>query len=304
MTEAVEAAFAASRGRLEGLAYRMLGSRADAEDVLQDAYLRLSGTRHDDIRNLEGFLFTTVTRLCLDQLKRAHKQREVYVGPWLPEPILDADTLTADTAVEIADDLSFALLLTLEKLSAPERAAFLLHDVFECSYAQVAATLGKSETACRQLASRARKAVTGARPTQPASPAAHQALLESFSEAVVTGDTGRLEALLTADAVAYSDGGGNRLAALRPIFGADRVARFFAGLSRKHQRRGRSSSVSAAVINGLPGLVLHVDGVLEETISIDIDDHRIAAVYVVRNPEKLHAVQNVLAPPRPDVGAL
>ncbi len=295
MSTDLEGAFAGCRGRLEGLAYRMLGSRADAEDVVQDAYLRVARTRLDDIRNLEAFLFKTVTRLCLDQLKRAHRRREVYVGPWLPEPVLDAETLSADTAAEIADDLSFALLLILEKLSAPERAAFLLHDVFDCSYAEIAASLDKSEAACRQLAARARKAVTGARPARPTPPGAHQALLQSFMEAVTTGDVGGIEALLTADAVAYSDGGGVKLAALQPIVGAAKVARFFAGIVRKSHRRGDRAEIAAVPINGLPGLVVHLDGALEQTMSIDVRDGRIAAIYVVRNPEKLRAVETTLA---------
>jgi RNA polymerase sigma-70 factor (ECF subfamily) len=142
------------RGKLLGLAYRMLGSRADAEDVLQDAYLRFASAR--DVANAEAFLVTIVTRLCLDRLKSARARREIYVGPWLPEPVLDADTLSPHAATELADDLSFALMLALERLSPAERAAFLLHDVFDAPFAEIASALGKSEAACRQLAARAR----------------------------------------------------------------------------------------------------------------------------------------------------
>lgn len=286
----VEDALTSSRGRLQGLAYRMLGSHADAEDIVQEAYLRVRGRDQDGIRNLEAFLFTTVTRLCLDQLKSARARREVYVGPWLPEPVIDTESLSPEQATELADDLSFALLLTLEKLSAPERAAFLLHDVFDTSFAQIAETLGKSEAACRQLAARARKAVKSARPAQPAPPEAHKTLLTKFAEAVATGDLSRLQALLAADAVSYSDGGGVKLAALNPVVGADKVARFFVGLFQKHEARGGRSELQIASVNGLPGFVIYVDGELDHTLSIEVEDGQIRAIYVVRNPDKLRAV--------------
>ena len=282
--------FSAARGRLLGLAYRMLGSRADAEDILQDAYLRFQGVDAAGIRNVEAFLVTTVTRLCLDRLKSARHQREIYVGPWLPEPVLDSEQLSPETAAEIADDLSFALMLTLEKLSAPERAAFLLHDVFDAPFAQIATALGKSEAACRQLAARARKAVRSAKPAQPVSPEAHRKLALRFAEAVSTGDASQLEALLTADAVTYTDGGGVKIAALQPIRGADKVSRFFAGLVRKHQAQGGTRAFHPAEINGAPGLIVYVDGELDQTVSLEVEGDRIAAIYVVRNPEKLGAV--------------
>src|SRR5437773_5233340 len=173
------------RGRLLGLAYRMLGSRSDAEDIVQDAYLRFTGAR--DVRNPEAFLVTVVTRLCLDRLKSAKAQREVYVGPWLPEPVCDAEGLSAEAATELADDLSFALLLALDRLSPAERAAFLLHDVFDAPFSEIAATLDKSEAACRQLATRARKAVREARPAPPAPQEAHTRLLAAFINAVSSG---------------------------------------------------------------------------------------------------------------------
>jgi RNA polymerase sigma-70 factor (ECF subfamily) len=154
------------RGRLLGLAYRMLGSRSDAEDVVQDAYLRFAGAQ--DVHNAEAFLVTVVTRLCLDRLKSAKAQREVYIGPWLPEPVFDAEGLSADAATELADDLSFALLLALDRLSPMERAAFLLHDVFDTPFTEIAAMLGRTEASCRQLASRARRAVRDNRPAPAA----------------------------------------------------------------------------------------------------------------------------------------
>lgn len=290
---ALEDSFAACSGRLQGLAYRMLGSRADAEDILQDAYLRVTQSGRTDIRNHEAFLVTTVTRLCLDQLRSARARREVYVGPWLPEPILDTDGLSPETAAEIADDLSFALLMTLEKLSAPERASFLLHDVFETPYAQISDALGKSEAACRQLAARGRKAVKSAKRPGHAPPEAHAALLSKFVEASASGDPSRLAALLTEDAVAYSDGGGVKIAALNPIIGADKVARFFTGLQRKLDALGASGEFIPATINGAPGLIVYIDGALDQTVSIDVEDGRISAFYLVRNPEKLQAIEAV-----------
>ncbi len=287
----VEEAFAAERGRLQGLAYRMLASRQDAEDVLQDAYLRLTQADLSDIRNPRAYLTTVVTRLCLDRLKSARQRREIYVGPWLPEPIVDAAAPSPERAIELADDLSFALLLTLERLSPPERAAFLLHDVFDIAFSEIAGTLGKSEAACRQLAARARKAVKRARPAGTAPPEAHRVLLERFSEALSTGDASRLEALLTADAVSYSDGGGIKSAALNPVRGADKVARFFAGMVRKHTARGGTAELEAAIINGLPGFIVYLDGAFDHTLSIDVSDQLISAIFVVRNPEKLTAIK-------------
>ena len=273
------------RSKLLGLAYRMLGSRADAEDVLQDAYLRFASAR--DVRNEEAFLVTTVTRLCLDRLKSARARREIYVGPWLPEPVLDAEAFSPQTATELADDLSFALLLALERLSPTERAAFLLHDVFDAPYSEVAAALGKSEIACRQLASRARKTVHDTRPAAPASPEAHARLLAAFGQAVGSGDLEKLTALLREDAIALSDGGGVKSAALNPIVGADKVARFFIGLARKAAAGGESVAFEAREINGAIGLLVFLGGALDQALSIAVDGKKIAAVFVVRNPQKL-----------------
>jgi RNA polymerase sigma-70 factor (ECF subfamily) len=271
------------RGRLLGLAYRMLGSRSDAEDAVQDAYLRFAGAR--DVRNPEAFLVTVVTRLCLDRLKSAKVQREVYVGPWLPEPVFDAEGLAADAATELADDLSFALLLALDRLSPLERAAFLLHDVFDMPFADVAGMIDRTEAACRQLATRARRAVKDARPSPAAPPNRHAALLSAFGEAVASGDVSRLAGLLRADAIALTDGGGRKSAALNPIMGAAKVARFFIGLANKNA--GRDISIKPTMINGTVGALVYVDGELDHSLSVAIDGDRIAAIYIVRNPDKL-----------------
>jgi len=274
------------RGRLLGLAYRMLGSRSDAEDVVQDAYLRFAGAA--DVRNPEAFLVTIVTRLCLDRLKSAKAQREIYVGPWLPEPVFDAEGLSADAATELADDLSFALLLALDRLSPPERAAFLLHDVFDMPFSEVAGMLDRTEAACRQLATRARRAVRDARPAPAATPDHHARLLSAFSEAVASGDISRLAGLLREDAVAVTDGGGRKTAALNPIMGADKIARFFIALAAKNA--GRDIRIEPAVINGTAGALLYMDGEVDHSLSMAIDGDRIAAIYIVRNPDKLRHV--------------
>jgi RNA polymerase sigma-70 factor, ECF subfamily len=271
------------RGRLLGLAYRMLGSRSDAEDIVQDAYLRFAAAQ--DVHNPEAFLVTIVTRLCLDRLKSARAQRERYVGPWLPEPVCDAEGLSPDAATELADDLSFALLLALDRLSPTERAAFLLHDVFDTPFAEIATMLGRSEAACRQLATRARRAVRDQRPAPAATPDSHARLLMAFGEAVTSGNVARLAELLRQDAVAITDGGGRKTAALNPITGADKIARFFIGLAAKNA--GHDIRIAPAMINGAVGALLYLDGELDHTMSMAIEGNRIAAIYIVRNPDKL-----------------
>ncbi len=282
--------FELHRGSLLGLAYRMLGSRVDAEDAVQDAWLRWSATQRLDIDNAEAFLVRIVTRLCLDRLKSARSKREVYVGPWLPEPIVDAEALSSHAATELAEDLSFALLLALDRLSPLERAAFLLHDVFDAPYASVAGALGRSEDACRKLASRARLAIkrNGRVPSAPDDE--HARLLAAFVEAVESGDISRIECLLTEDAVALSDGGGRVLAALNPIRGADHVARFISGVVRKQIEAGVTLRVENASINGRPGLLLWADDQLGQAVAVDVTDGHIATLYMVLNPDKLAAL--------------
>ena len=279
------------RGRLLGLAYRMLGSRSDAEDVVQDAYLRFAGAQ--DVRNAEAFLVTVVTRLCLDRLKSARAQREVYVGPWLPEPVFDAEGLSAEAATELADDLSFALMLALDRLSPLERAAFLLHDVFDTPFAEIAAMLDRTEASCRQLASRARRAVRDDRPPPAAPPDSHARLLRAFGEAVASGDVARLAELLREDAVALTDGGGRKTAARNPIVGAEKIARFFIGLAAKNA--GHDIRVEPATINGAFGALLYLDGELDHTMSMAISGEKIAAIYIVRNPDKLRHLPTTTA---------
>lgn len=271
----------------------MLGSRSEAEDVVQDAYLRFAGAEH--VRNKEAFLVTVVTRLCLDRLKSAKAQRETYIGPWLPEPVFDAEGLAADAATELADDLSFALMLALDRLSPLERAAFLLHDVFDRPFAEVAQMLDRSEAACRQLAARARRTVREAHPAPQAAADSHARLLAAFCEAAASGDVSALAGLLREDAIAISDGGGRKSAALNPIKGAQKIIRFLIGIIAKNA--GHDIRVTPMLINGSTGVLLHMDGEIDHTLSMAIDGEKIAAIYIVRNPDKLrHAPQGPVQP--------
>jgi RNA polymerase sigma-70 factor (ECF subfamily) len=276
------------RARLLGLAYRMLGSRSDAEDVVQDAYLRFAGAQ--DVRNTEAFLVTIVMRLCLDRLKSARAQREIYVGPWLPEPVFDADGLSADAASELADDLSLALMLTLDRLSPLERAAFLLHDVFDRPFSEVAQMLDRTDAACRQLAARARRAVRDERPSPQAAPDRHARLLSAFCEAAASGNTSALAGLLREDAIAITDGGGRKIAALNPIKGAQKIIRFLIGIGGKNA--GRDIRIVPMTINGSAGALLYMDGEIDHALSLAIDGEKIAAIYMVRNPDKLRHAPN------------
>jgi RNA polymerase sigma-70 factor, ECF subfamily len=282
--------FEPHRRHLTGLAYRMLGSLAEAEDAVQEAYLRWHATDQRKVADARAFLSKTVTRLCLDQLKSARVRRETYVGPWLPEPLLEESGLVVETASDYAHDLSVALMLALERLSPLERAAFLLHDVFDMDFAQVAETLGRGEAACRQLAARAREHVRAARPRFPFRPDEGARLAEAFMAAARSGDAGALARLLTADAALHSDGGGKKRAALNVIHGRDKIAAFFAGLVRKETSAITAIRVRPARINGLPGFVaVEPDGTVQ-TIALEIAGAEIAAIYVVRNPDKLRHV--------------
>ena len=285
--------FERSRRRLTGLAYRMLGSLAEAEDIVQEAYLRWQGADRARVASPPAYLAKTVARLCLDHMKSARVRRETYVGPWLPEPVLDSAMLAADDAADEADDLSVALLLTLERLSPLERAAFLLHDVFGMGFAEIADVLGRTEPACRQLAARGRARVREERPRFKPSPDEGRHLADAFHAAIVSGDLERLARTLANDAVLYSDGGGKRPAALNPIVGRDKIMRLLAALLRK---QGSADNLRArpAEINGLPGFVIaDADGALQ-TLALDIRDGKIAALYWVANPDKLRHVRGAL----------
>ena len=288
MTEAVQT-FEPHRRRLTGLAYRMLGSLSEAEDIVQDAYLRWHAADRTRVGNPQAYLSRTVARLCLDHLKSARSRHETYVGPWLPEPIVDETALSPDSASEFADDLSIALLMTLERLSPLERAAFLLHDVFDMEFGEIAGVLDRSETACRQLASRGRAHVADARPRFRPSEDEVTRLTDAFHRAMVSGDAASLADVLAQDAVLYSDGGGKRAAALNPIYGRDKILRFFAGLAEKNGAPP-PETVRRLAINGMPGFLLVGDDGEIDTIALDIRDGGVVAIYAVRNPDKLRHV--------------
>ena len=282
MDPALTDVFEAQRPRLSRLAYRMLGSVAEAEDVLQDGWLRWRRAA-EGVTDPAAWLVRTTTRLCIDRLRAAKAQREAYRGPWLPEPLIEP--LTEDP-VERAEDVSVAFLLALERLSPLERAVFLLHDVFDEDYASVAETLGRTEPAVRQLASRARDHVRDARPRFAVSQEDATRLATAFVTAAAQGDMAGLSALLAEDAILVSDGGGKRKAALRVMVGRDDVIRLFEGL----RWRGGGADIRGlelAWINGAPGVVMQLeDG--PATVAFEPDaDGRIAAVYMVRNPDKL-----------------
>ena len=276
------AEFQEARPRLQRLAYRMLGSVAEAEDVVQDAWMRWSRAP-DDVRAPAAWLLQATARLALDRLKSARARRETYVGPWLPEPLIEPFTVDP---VERAEDVSVAFLLALERLSPLERAVFLLHEVFDQDYAEVAAALGRSEAACRQLAARARDHLRDARPrfTVPQEQASR--LVTAFMRAVRSDDPQALASMLAEDAVLVSDGGGKRPAALRPLVGREDVLKLLAGVAHRWALPP-PEELRLAWINGLPGAVFDTsDGV--QTIAFEPDETgRLAAIYIVRNPDKL-----------------
>lgn len=276
------ATFRPLRPRLVRIAYRMLGSVAEAEDAVQDAYIRWHQTDRDAVRDPAAFLTRTVTRLCLDVLKSARHKRETYVGPWLPEPLL----ATEDEDVPDEHDLTLTLMLALERLSPLERAAFLLHDIFGVPFEEIAKTLDRDPATCRQLATRARKNVRAERTRFTVPKDEGRRIADAFFAASRSGDTEALQSLLADNVVAYADGGGKMRAALNPIVGLRKVRDMFLAFARKADHKA-SPLLYRGEIDGLPGFVsVEPDGVLQST-ALDIIDGRIIAVYVVRNPDKL-----------------
>lgn len=292
--------FEKHRTHLMGIAYRMLGEMAGAEDVVQDAWLRWQRSDTADICDVRAWLSAVTVRLALDALRKVRARRESYVGPWLPEPILPDDmrALAADepaAKAELASDLSLALLHVLERLSPEERAAFILHDAFDRDYDEIAATLNKTETACRKLVSRARERVKTDRPRFTVSGAQHRDLLTRFAQASALSDVESMAQLLVPDVVAYTDGGGRVAAALNPIYGADKVVRFLIGLGRKFYAEA-DVEMAPTEINGRPGLIMLANGEIIAVLTVESDGERITAIYAVRNPEKLARISRPSAP--------
>jgi len=287
------------RRRLLGLGYRMLGSMADAEDAVQETYLRWHAADRDNVSDPRAFLMTTTTRICLDMLTSARARHEEYVGPWLPEPVFDTTALAPDKRTELAEDLSIALLLTLDRLSPLERAAFLLHDVFDFSFTEVAKTLERSESACRKLATRARTHVrtlrprgttTTAIPEQPGKiDVKHTQLMAAFAKAAQWGDLNALTQLLANDVRVVTDAGGQMAEALEVIEGADRAAQFIIGIARRRPDSpwGKGFRLRFTPINGWPGVVVEGPEGPVQTAAFEIEGGVIRALYVVRNLDKL-----------------
>jgi RNA polymerase sigma-70 factor (TIGR02957 family) len=279
-------AFVAYRNLLFTVAYEMLGSAADAEDVLQETWLRWAGVDLGAVRDQRAYLVRITTRQALDRLRTLRRRKESYVGPWLPEPLLTAPDVAED--VELAESVSMAMLLVLETLTPTERAVFVLREVFDLEYDEIAEAVGKTPAAVRQVAHRARAHVAARRPRGGVSPAETRGALQAFQRAIETGDLQNLLDMLAPDVVLLSDGGGVVQAVVRPIVGADRVGRLLAG---GLPRVGGAASVEPVQINGSPALIIRLNGEIDDVVAVRIDDGLITGLYAVRNPEKLSRVE-------------
>lgn len=282
----VVSAFESERKRLTSVAYRMLGRWSEAEDAVQDAFLRWQAADHALIATPAAWLTTVVVRLCLDRIRRAKAAREVYVGPWLPEPILTmegGERREAETE-SFADDLSLGLMVVLERLGPEERAAFILREAFDSSYAEIASALGKNEPAVRQLVSRARERVRAERPRFRAEPEKHQRLMSEFLSAVAANDTARLVAMMKSDVKFVSDGGGKAPAALRVVSSPQEVAQLILHLAGA---KGGPREMRFVTANGVPSVWFRDAQGFETLAQFDVDDDKVGAIYIVRNPEKL-----------------
>jgi RNA polymerase sigma-70 factor (ECF subfamily) len=286
MSERATEEFVAHRNLLFTVAYEMLGSAADAEDVLQETWLRWADVDLSTVRDRRAYLVRITTRQALRRLRTLRRRKEAYVGPWLPEPLLTAPDVAED--VELADSVSMAMLLVLETLTPVERAVFVLREVFDLEYDEIAEAVGKSPAAVRQVAHRARAHVAARRPREVVSPAETRDAFEAFRRAVETGDLQRLLDILAPDVVFLGDGGGVVQAALKPIVGVGRVAQvLLTGMSRIAD----AVSLHPAQVNGYPALILRLNGEIDTVIAVRIDDGLITGLYVVRNPGKLSRVE-------------
>jgi RNA polymerase sigma-70 factor (ECF subfamily) len=284
------------RPRLFGIAYRMLGTRQEAEDAVQEAMARWYGTDTGEIRSPEAWLTTVVSRICLDRLRILATEREAYIGPWLPEPLV-GEAQSPECQVELASDLSMALFMVLQRLSPEERAAFLMHDAFDCGYQEIGRVLGKTEAACRQMVHRARERVRKERPRFEVSENAHRQLVERYVQAVQARDAEQIASLLAPEAVLISDGGGKMWAARKPVVGRDRIIRLETGVLRKLKGQ---FTLQLAEVNGRAGAMAFLDGQPFAVTSFETDGRQILSVMRVLNPDKLFNLGSELASvPRP-----
>jgi RNA polymerase sigma-70 factor (ECF subfamily) len=288
--------FTTDRPLLFSIAYRMLGSATDAEDVLQDAWLRYRSADESTIRSPRAFATTIVTRLCLDRLKSARMTREEYIGPWLPEPVLTSEIDGPDTILQRAESVTLAFLVLLEKLSPDERAVFLFKDVFEYDHSEIADMLGTTADNSRQLLRRAKLRMAEGRPRLSGTAQSRRAIAERFARAFSSGDGAELTAMLADDVGMWSDGGGKASAARRPLIGRDTVLNFLIGLRRTAHTTGLASAVSLTIedVNFEPALVVRVGQRLESIFVLSIADGVVAAIRVVRNPDKLAHIDRQL----------
>ena len=284
------AVFEEHRRRLFGIAYRMIGTTADAEDIVQEAYLRWHQAHTEEIRSAEAWLVSVVTRLSIDKLRKASVEREKYNGPWLPEPLIASTSPTPEEELETASNLSMAYMVLLERLTPIERAAFLLHNVFDCAYPLIANILRKSEAACRQVVHRARQRVRSEQSRFKANDAALRSLINQFMAAADAGHDATLLSLFAKDATLTSDGGGVVPAARKVVHGRSRIARLYLLLAKRLGTRLRQKIMT---INGEPGLVMYLDGVPLATTSFETDGESITALYTVLNPEKLRGLSSM-----------
>jgi len=287
-------AFEAHRSRLFGVAYRMLGSASEAEDVVQDAWLRYASSARDDVRSPEAFLTTIVTRLCLDRLKSARAQRETYVGPWLPEPVITDDHPGPEQSMALSESVSLAFMVLLETLTPDERAVFLLREVFEYEYQQIADVLDTTPANCRQLFHRAKDRIKERRPRFRDNGGEARALVSRFAAALRNGDASELTSVLAEDVGLWSDGGGKVAAARRPVLGRDAVVNMLVGIRRTASNAMVHLRLTVVDVNGEPGLAQSVQGQIDSIFTFSTEDGAITALRIVRNPEKLRYIARQL----------
>jgi RNA polymerase sigma-70 factor (TIGR02957 family) len=284
------------RPLLFSIAYRMLGSASDAEDVVQDAWVRYSSADPTSIRSPKSFATTIVTRLCLDRLKSARATREEYIGPWLPEPVLTADTEAADETVARAESVTLAFLVLLETLSPEERAVFILKEACDCDHGEIASTLGISVESSRQLLHRAKQRVAAGKSRLTGTSSSRRDAAQRFAQALISGDNERLKHMLAADVGLWTDGGGKVLAARRPLLGRDEVLKFLVGLYRTaFSRVGPEGSLELAEVNDEPAFLMRLGKQLDSVYVISIEDDLISGVRIIRNPDKLAYIESQLA---------
>ncbi|MEO0488878.1 MAG: RNA polymerase sigma-70 factor [Cyanobacteria bacterium J06659_2] len=283
-------AFNQYRSLLFAIAYRMLGSIMDAEDMVQETFLRWQQTSDPTVRSTKAYLTTIITRLCIDRLRSARVQREQYVGPWLPEPVVTEQSTDPITTVELADSLTMAFLVLLERLSPLERAVFLLREAFDYDYKEIGQIVEKNTANCRQIARRARQHLADQRPRFQTSRQQQEQLTQKFMLACQKGDLHGLLNLLAEDITLWSDGGGQVVALLKPLQGAAKVAGFLRAIYRRNHKQGLIYDVELAQVNGQPGILYRLNGNTETVVAVDIADNRIQALYFMRNPNKMKQI--------------